>query len=347
MSRVRAYLGVSVTLGLLLLSNDTYADRETPTAPVTLAADQTYLQAAYGSHFAPRSATFAVKAEKLRSTVETMCGTPGPGSLQAARDAWIEAMLAWESAGAISVGPLLDRFTSANIDFWPTRPNMIEAAMAHPPPNPAMLRRTGVAARGLPALEWLLWEPGASARVLADTNICGYALVLAQDIAEEGQALDTLFASLGRTVPADAATAPMLAELVNQTVGAVEAFRRKRLFKPAGLGNPKLFVRSLSGQAQPAWNAQWQSIRDLLVGERRAEAWTLEALLRSRGFEAAAARLRTGSERASAAMRMASPAKPETVLQAATALMSLRRILEQDVATSLGIPVTFSDFDGD
>ena len=347
MSAVRGRL--VVTLLFVLLSNGAHADREMPLRepPSALGTDQLYLQAVYRSHFAPRAATFAVVATKLQGAVDAMCAMPNQGSLQVARGSWIDAMLAWESAGAIAVGPLLERYTSANIDFWPTRPNMIEAAMGQVPPNMTMLRRVGVAARGLPALEWLLWEPGESARVLADAKVCGYALLLAQDIAGEGQALDTLFAALGRSLPASAAATAMRAELVNQAVGAVEVLRRKRLFNPAALGNPKLFARSRSDQVQPAWNAQWQSIRDLLVGERRADTWTFDALLRNHGFEAAAARLRTGSDQASAALRLASPARPQTAQQAAVALLSLRRILEQDVAVPLGIPVSFSDFDGD
>jgi predicted lipoprotein len=256
-------------------------------------------------------------------------------------------MLAWESAGAIAVGPLLERYTAANIDFWPTRPHMIEAAMRQTLPDTAALRRVGVAARGLPALEWMLWETGETGGVATDATVCGYAMLLAQDIAEEAQTLDARFAAFDWSVSTQAAAAKMLAELVNQAVGSVEVLRRKRLFNPAALRNPKLFQRSLSSQSQPAWNAQWQSIRALLVGQRRGEVWTFEALLRDHGLEGAAARLRAGADQASAALRLASPERPETAERAAAALLELRRILEQDVAAPLGIPVAFSEFDGD
>jgi uncharacterized protein len=344
---VRAYL--IVALLFLLQSKAAYADREAPAdvTPFPSSTEQAYLQAAYRSHFAPRVATFARAAARLPGALDAMCRTANQDSLQAARRAWIEAMLAWESAGAIAVGPLLDRYTSANIDFWPTRPYMIEAAMRQTLPDTAALRRVGVAARGLPALEWLLWDPGEPARVMADAKVCGYALLLAQDIADEGQALDAGFVALDRPMPMQDRTRKMLDELVNQAIGAVEGFRRKRLFNPATLRNPKLFARSLSGHAQTAWNAQWQSIQALLVGPGGDEAWTFHALLREHGLEAAAARLRAATDQSSAAMRLASPTKFETVQRAAAALLELRRIIEQDVAAPLGIPVSFSDFDGD
>lgn len=347
MSGVRAYL--IVVMLFLLPSKTAYADHEAATvvAPFAPSIKQAYLQAAYRSHFAPRAATFARAAARLSDALDAMCRMANQDLLQAARRAWIEAMLAWESAGAIAVGPLLERYTSANIDFWPTRPYMIEAAMRQTLPDTTALRRVGVAARGLPALEWLLWESGEPARVVADAKVCGYALLLAKDIAEEGQALDTRFAALDGSISMQDATAKTLDELVNQAIGAVEGFRRKRLFNPAALHNPKLFARSLSDQAQPAWNAQWQSIHDLFVGQRSSDVWTFEALLRKHGLGVAAARLRAGVDQSSAALRLASPASFETVQRAAVALLALRRILEQDVATPLGIQVTFSDFDGD
>ncbi len=347
MSGVRACL--IVALLFLVPTKTTYADREVPGTmpPIAPSIEQAYLQAAYHSHFAPRVAGFARAAARLPGAVDSMCRMSNQDSLQAARRTWIEVMLAWESAGAVAVGPLLERYTASNIDFWPTRPYMIEAAMRQTMPDSAALRQVGVAARGLPALEWLLWDPRESAQLMADAKVCGYALLLAQDIAAEGQALYTRFAAFDWSISMQDATTKMLNELVNQAIGAVEGFRRKRLFNPAALRNPKLFARSLSDQAQTAWNTQWQSIQALLVGQRGGEAWTFETLLREHGLEAPAARLRTATDQSSAAMRLASPAKFETVQRAAAALLELRRIIEQDVAAGLGIPVSFSDFDGD
>jgi predicted lipoprotein len=344
---VRAIRALLTALCFLFLAISAYADSREKLQPPLIGADQAnYLQIVYASHFAPRASIFSVAAAKLQGTVAAMCEVANPASLKEARRAWREAMLKWESAGAVAVGPLLERYTAANIDFWPTRPNMIEAAIGRAPPDTKSLRRVSVAARGLPALEWLLWDPAQTARVMKDAKVCNYARLLADDIAEEAQGLDTRFAMLVRTFPAEASSV-MFAELVNQAVGAVEVLRRKRLFNPASLDNPKLFARSLSDQAQPAWNAQWQSIRDLLVGEQRGQAWTFDSLLRYHGFESAATRLLAGSDHVTAALRMASPARPQTALQAAAALLSLRRILEGDVAVPLGIPVSFSEFDGD
>src|SRR5689334_15256628 len=126
-----------------------------------------------------------------------MCPAPNAESLQTARRAWTDTMLAWESAGAILAGPLLARHTAANIDFWPTRPRMIEFAMRSPPADITALRRTGVAGRGLPALEWLLWGPGEMPPAAAYAGACTYALIITQDLLAETQALETDLNEIG------------------------------------------------------------------------------------------------------------------------------------------------------
>lgn len=305
-----------------------------------------FIQSAYQSHFAPRAKLFSLRTVALTSAVAMMCSTPNVESLQHARSAWTEAMLAWESVSAVAVGPLLERHSLANIDFWPTRPNMIEIAMHESISDIATLRRVGVAARGLPALEWLLWAGGSSPPALGNAQACAYALLLTRDVAEEGQAVEVGFAQRA-SAPADQDSGPQLAELVNQSIGAVEGLRRKRLFNPIATRNPRTFARSVSDQAQPAWNAHWESILDLLVGKDAGETRTVEALLRECGLAAAAARVRRAAERVTAALQPATVGKPESIQHAAEALVNLRRTLEQDVALPLRIPVSFSDFDGD
>jgi len=334
---------VSVLMACLLQWTGAHAETEEPAK----SPKQTYVQSVYSSYFVPRAARFVLASGKLADAVDPMCRAPVEDSLGAARRAWIDALLAWESLGAVAVGPLLERHTVANIDFWPTRPGMIEAEMRQETPDTAMLRRSGVAGRGLPALEWLLWGPAAPAPVIVDPKACKYAFLLAQDVAEEARALDMRFAELGASVLPSETAGEMLTQLVNQSIGAVELLRRKRFLNPAMTRNPKAFARSLSGQTQASWNVQWGAIRGLLIGEGKSDAWTLVALLRERGLNASAVRLRAAVDQSSAAVRMASPAKPQSALDAAAALLNLRSTLERDVAAPLGVPVVFSEFDGD
>jgi predicted lipoprotein len=316
-------------------------------APPTVAVQQGFLQAAYHEHFAPRAMNLKLTAGEFKKALDAMCRAPNADSLQAARLGWVDTMLAWESAGAILIGPLLERHTAANIDFWPPRPNMIEAVLRNPPSDTITLRRTGVAARGLPALEWLLWASGESPPAAASPGACGYALLIAQDLLEEAQALVAELTAIGNRTPAPDAVQPLLGELINQTIGAVDVLRRKRLLNPVTVRNPKSFARSLSGEAQAAWLAQWDSIRDLLIGNRADGAWTVSNLLKESGLGAAARRLEATVAQSDSAIRKAVIADPASIKRAAEMLMTLRRTVESEVAEPLAIPVSFSDFDGD
>src|SRR5262249_50339632 len=118
--------------------------------------------------------------------------------------------------------PLLERHSEANIDFWPTRPNMIEAGIQASLADSRALRRTAVGGRGLPALEWVLWLPSPQPAALSDAQAGRYAALLARDADEEVQALRERFAVSSRTELTGAAAQTAIGELINQTVGAVE-----------------------------------------------------------------------------------------------------------------------------
>jgi hypothetical protein len=164
---------------------------------------------------------------------------------------------------------------------------------------------------------------------------------------EEAQALDTTLTALGDHTPAPEAAQRLLGELINQTTGAIEVLRRKRLFNPMVVRNPKSFARSLSDEARPAWMAQWDSIRNLLIGNHTDETSTLSGLLKASDLGAAAIRLEAAVAQSDNAMRGATIADPASIKRATETLMSLRRTVELEVAEPLAIPISFSDFDGD
>ena len=142
-----------------------------------------FVRDATAHYFVPRVAAFAKVAPTLTETLETLCRSPGTESLAAARAAWIKTMLAWENASAIGFGPLLARRAVYHIDYWPPRENLILQALSKPPTSIKELELIGGPAKGLPAIEWLLWTPAAKPDLLVDAGRCAYARLLAQDVA--------------------------------------------------------------------------------------------------------------------------------------------------------------------
>lgn len=116
------------------------------------------VQGAWRQWFAPRARDVVLRAEALEAALSAACAAPGGvGAVDAARAAWAEAALAYGRLSAVSVGPLLQRRSTRQIDFAPTRPELIRRAIASAPADLQALERIGTPAKGLPALEWLLW----------------------------------------------------------------------------------------------------------------------------------------------------------------------------------------------
>jgi predicted lipoprotein len=299
-----------------------------------------FVDGLYRGALQPRAAAFAEAAAALERALRAHCG--GPGDLLGARRQYAAAVEHWEALSAIVVGPLLQRRSARRIDFRPTRPASIEKAIAQAPDGDAAMQRIGAPAKGLPALEWLLWSKTPLA---PRAPACDYAVQAAADVAREAVALRQAFAE----PPADDAAA--FAEALNQWIGGATALGWQRIDKPLRAGEP--FAYAPSGLTARAWSARWQALRDLAATSAApprpdgSAPVTLEQYLRGRGLNPLADRLAAAAARADTALRRAASAKRDTLRAASAALAALRKLVEDEVAPALQVSIGFSDADGD
>jgi predicted lipoprotein len=285
---------------------------------------------------APRSADFARFAAALAPAVKSACVSPA--GLEPARAAWKHSLSAWETLAGVAVGPVLERRSQRAIDFTPTRPRLIEKAIKSAPKNTADMELIGTPAKGLPALEWLLW----TRPVVPGTPACDYAVQVAEDIRREADAL------AGATF---AAPDPQVAlsDLVNQWVGGIERLRWPGMEMPVRVAltaNPPTrpdFPRSDSGVPEVAWSAQWQALKHLAVTGQGS----LAGALRERGQARVADALILAVNDADTAMQGLTSVDRERILVAAKRLAGLKHRVETEVAPALGVSIGFSDADGD
>lgn len=276
--------------------------------------------------------TFATEAAALPPAIQTLCDAPEPepARLQARRR-WVVLMTAWEGYSAVALGPVLERRAQRRLDFSPTRPRLIEKAVKAAPQTPADMELIGAPAKGLPALEWLLWikpvQPGSPE--------CIYAVQVAEELRREA-------ASLTAAPPGK----PSLTDLVNQWVAGLERLRWAQMELPLraaltsnGREAPD-YPRRASGATALAWAAQWSALRDRSLGEE-----SLAAALRAKGQSADA--LGAAVARVEAAMNGLQAEDVQRVLAAAKELAALKRLVEDQVAPALGVLIGFSDADGD
>ena len=321
------------------------------------------LQGLYGHWALPRAQGFERTAQALPPAISALCNAPtdaGQAALARARSAWQDTTLAWEQLSTLAIGPVVERRSLRSIDFAPTRPALIARAIATQPQGALAFERIGTPAKGLPALEWLLWTQP----VAPGTPACRYAHEVALDLLREATALQTAYAQAAATdwgtEDQQERSAQAMSEFVNQWVGGLERLRWAHMEKPlraAQVTRPPDYPRAASGQTLAAWNAAWAALRSatLLADSNAAPVpgstlVPLETQLRGMGLNPLADRLRTAALRVDTALAGVAQADIHSgaqVQQTARALAVLKHLAESEVAPALKVSIGFSDADGD
>jgi len=344
---------------------------------------QRWMQSLHDDWALPRYGRLQAQTQDLAAAVARTCGEPaarGP-ALVAARRAWHDSLFTWRQLEALQLGPTLTRRTSKTIDFWPTRPAVIDKAVQMTAELPVAgaqaeqaMMQWGSAAKGLPALEWLLFpESDGPAPITRDAGTCRYAQRISLALADEAAQLHAAWreqAARWHAQPPPAQRA--LSDTLNLFVGSIELLRGKKLAKGAEMqarvregGAQAIRTKGLdafdslrSGTTREMLWAHADALAQLLLGRtpglaftRDAPALGLDDLLAQRGHAAQASVLVPAVQRMRQALR-ALPADPRQwtptrVRGAADSLAALRRAIDPAVAQALGVTITFTDADGD
>lgn len=332
-----------------------------PSASPVAATPQAFVAGQWQGWYVPQAQAFEASAGALVQALQQHCGG---GPRLAAQQRWREALMAWSRLSAVSVGPLIQRRSARRIDFSPTRPELIDKAIAALPaearPDSAAMDTVGSAARGFPALEWLLWtRPGDR----LDAPTCRFAVWLGQDLLAEAQALHTDFQAQARTLagpqPDPAQVAEAFSEALNQWTGGLEQMRIQGLERPqhdpaaSRLAAKPQGGRAPSGAGLAERQARWSALRQLAsapAGSATASAapWVpYDTYLRRLGHAALADRLAGAVRTADKALDDASRGDSGLLRTASRRLVELTALMQGEVATTLDVRLGFTDSDGD
>ena len=267
-------------------------------------------------------------------------------------------MLSWTRLSAVSIGPLIERRTARHIDFQPARPTLIAKAIANPPSGLADMDQIGSPAKGLPALEWLLWQAPS---LQPATPECRYLELVGEDLRAEADAVQTAFAALAQRewLDNEQDASALMGEVVNQWLGAIEQLRWREMGKPMASAQPgeaPQFSRHLSGvQPEILWLAAWDAI--LRVAARDGvryprpdggEQVPVDIYLLGKGLREPGLTMRQAAKEADTQMqRLLQHQDAEARQRALKALASLQQQIQNTVAPALQISIGFSDSDGD
>ncbi|MEZ5626739.1 MAG: imelysin family protein [Rhodocyclaceae bacterium] len=323
------------------------ADTATRIAAPILAPAQ-WLASLGEQRLAPGYAALAAQAGQLKARIDAYCQAPDAAGLAAARTAWRTAHTRLRALTPLPFGPALDTRILRRIDFWPTRPPQIEAAIAQYARSPGDTARIGLSARGLPALEYLLFGDAP----LADAKRCAYARWMATDLDGALAPLPAAWRNWLASLPTDddADEGPRLTDGVNILIGSVETLRLKYLDKALGEGRRAEFDAWRSANTRAGLTRYWQSLRAGLLGD--GDTRGLSDVMLGRGL----IRLTAALEARCAAVDQAidtlpDPLDREAAVPAITSLIEalgrLQRLLAEDIADALRVSVGFGESDGD
>jgi len=309
----------------------------------------------YGAYLPQQAQRLEQASNALEAALRLHCKREAP--LAQAQAAWQDALAAWDGMYTVPVGPLLQRRSQRRIDFWPTRPALIERGVNRAPATLDDMALVGTPAKGLPGLEWLLWKHAP----LPGTPACGYAELAAADVAAEAHALTTELSALRdkdwRESPEEAGAA--LGEWLNQWLGGLERLRWQHMEKPlrsAQPGKPPEWPRATSRTDADSWRRQWQVLRAQAVradGAAPDVPLSIEGLLLGQGHMDVARHWATATKEADDAFSKLPRRAPEdarqgaAVLSAGTKLKALSALFQAEVAPALNVMLGFSDADGD
>jgi predicted lipoprotein len=291
-------------------------------------------------------------------------------TLAEARQAFSSAQSTWAAVQPVALGPLAEGNRAWQIQFWPDKKNLVarqvEALVkAKPELTPADLDKSSVVVQGLTAYEYLLFDPALDLNDSAQkarycpllTAIGDHQQTLAADILGQWQSKDGIAAQL-KNFPNDryAEAQEAVTDILRTQVSAIDGLKKK-------LGTP--LGRQSKGLPQPYQAEAWRSKASLanlassLASAERvwlgAENDGVQTLLSDSQHDL---KERVKSAFIDTRQRLANNQRPLSDMLADEAgrtelnalydsLNNLHRLLEGEVAKTLGIQLGFNAHDGD
>ena len=352
--------------------------------PAQAATEADYLalnKSVVAGHILPRMSAFAEAAAGLPMAADKACASRGAADIKALQAAFVAAMDGWEGIQHVRFGPVEFFSRGSRLFFWPDPRNSVGrqlgeliAKKAPSEITEEAISKDSVAVQGFPALERLLYDEGAAARLAAKTpeadKLCAATRAIAANIAtmaremnaEWSQGADAYALDLEKAGPEHVRFMrhrEVTLELFKSLYNAVELVADHKLARPFGAS-----LQAARPRLAEAWRSQ-RSLANIRLNLAAAQALyssdgkgeNLSAFLRDVAGETELDELLTRAF----AQTLATAQGISTTLEAGVAdaktrpqfdklsreVKALKALLAQRLAPALGVPVGFNALDGD
>jgi len=327
----------------------------------------------------PTYRSFADQSAALVASAGSFCTNPTTSSLEKLQNQWRNTRSVWKQMEVVNFGPYAEQpwRLGPKIDSWPVREDTIEEHLAGDETlDLGRVSTLGAASRGLPALEYLIFDPdGVGVALLkfegeGGPRRCEYAIALSEDLRASAEAMVTAWSHdgddyLGALAASGEPRTPFMSvgdasnEIVNRMVFLAENIMRIKLGRPLGLDS--------GGEARPDQvESRYSegSIEDILanldglenlyrgrLGDRRGigvQRWVRwYSPDTDREVLAAIKRARWAVEAIPVPLSRAVVTQPDLAQTAYDQVRELRNVIGVDVINAIAGTVTFNDTDGD
>tara|TARA_R110001606_G_scaffold399262_1_gene582914 strand:- start:55739 stop:56806 length:1068 start_codon:yes stop_codon:yes gene_type:complete len=185
-------------------------------------------------------AAFANSSEMLQQRARTYCQAPGEHNVETVRDAWLNAFLDWQQVRFVDFGPIEQDNIAWQLQFWPDSKNLIARKtdnwlMGAQPIDAPSIAADSVAAKGFPALEYLLFDPLVvkAGNALPGPRACDFLQGVSAQIHINANRLQRDWTSFESHFMSQTEYAHTT---VSAAMHSLEILRNKRLAAPMGLG---------------------------------------------------------------------------------------------------------------
>ena len=200
--------------------------------------------------------SLATQSQTLAKQAEAYCQAPSPEAFEQAKQAWLEAFLAWQKVRFVDFGPVEQDNRAWQFQFWPDPKNLVARKASYllkddAPITPEKISESGVAVQGFPMAEYLLYDQAFnnSERALPADHTCKLLAAVTRHIADNGETLAHDWKAFQNNyIGSDQYTDTT----IRAAMAGLEILEERRLATPMGLrGNGKRSVYSAD-----AWRSE-------------------------------------------------------------------------------------------
>lgn len=189
----------------------------------------------------PKLNEFTNASASLNSTIAALAEDPSEANLLLAQHAWEEAQDSWQITDSFQFGPVKELYLLNKINYWPKVPAYIENAINETDTiTEDYVQQLGVANKGLPVLEYLLFDHvnGNSAILTllqSSEKRRTYTALIASELNEIASTLAQAWREDGDDYSSELAySSDGLSMIVNQMVFSLENIKNNKIGTPLG-----------------------------------------------------------------------------------------------------------------